>query len=111
MCLRGVTIAGVYSYGKGRVGVGLVSAVWVTGTELAQSAVAGHRLQLRHATPFFYIKGYDGATGVALGDSSGRCIGTLFFHSFVAFEGFWEIVNSDCGIGSCSGRALSVRGE
>ena len=44
---------GVHSYGKERAGVGLVSAVWVTGTELAHSAIAGHRLQLRHATPFF----------------------------------------------------------
>ena len=44
---------GVHSYGKGRAGVGLVFAVWVTGTELAHSAVASHRLQLRHATPFF----------------------------------------------------------
>ena len=44
---------GVQSYGKGRAGVGLVSAVCVTGTELAHSAVVGHRLQLRHATPFF----------------------------------------------------------
>ena len=63
---------GVQSYGKGRAGVGLVSAVWVIGTELAHSVVAGHRLQLRHATPFLYVKGYDGAAGVALGDSSGR---------------------------------------
>ena len=51
-CLRGFTIAGVQLYGKGRAGVGLASAVWVTGTELAHSAVAGYRLQLRHATPF-----------------------------------------------------------
>ena len=46
---------GVHSYGKGRAGVGLVSAVWVTGTELAHSAVASHSLQLRHATPFLYV--------------------------------------------------------
>ena len=44
---------GVHSYGKGRAGDGLVSAIWVTGTELAHSAIAGHRLQLCHATPFF----------------------------------------------------------
>ena len=44
---------GVHSYGKGRASVGLVSAVWVTGTELAHSAVTGHRLQLRHAMPLF----------------------------------------------------------
>ena len=61
---------GVQSYGKGRAGVGLVPAVWVTGTELAHSAVAGHRLQLHHAMPFLYIKGYDGAAGVALDDGS-----------------------------------------
>ena len=61
--------------------------------------------------PFFYVKGYDGAAGVALGDGSGRCIGTQSTHSFVSLEGFWEIMSSDCGIGSCSGRALSVRGE
>ena len=65
---------GVQSYGKGRAGVGLVTAVWVTGTELAHSAVAGYRLQLRHATPFLYVKGYDGAAGVALGDSSGGVV-------------------------------------
>ena len=62
---------GVQSYGKGRAGVGFVSAVWVTGTEPAHSAVASHRLQLRHATPFLYVQGYDGAAGVALCDSSG----------------------------------------
>ena len=44
---------GVHLYGKGRAGDGLVSAIWVTGTKLAHSAIAGHRLQLRHATPFF----------------------------------------------------------
>ena len=44
---------GVHSYGKGRAGAGLVSAVWVRGTEPAHSAVASHRLQLRHATSFF----------------------------------------------------------
>ena len=76
---------GVQSYGKGRAGVGLVTAVWVTGTELAHSAVAGYRLQLRHATPFLYVKGYDGAAGVALGDSSGR-IGTYSIYSFFCFS-------------------------
>ena len=65
---------GVQSYGKGRAGVGLATAVWVTGTEPAHSAVAGYRLQLRHATPFLYVKGYDGAAGVALGDSSGGVV-------------------------------------
>ena len=65
---------GVQSYGKGRAGVGLATAIWVTGTELAHSAVAGYRLQLRHATPFLYVKGYDGAAGVALGDSSGGVV-------------------------------------
>ena len=44
---------GVHSYGKGRAGVGLVSAVWVMGTEPAHSAFASHSLQLCHATPFF----------------------------------------------------------
>ena len=63
---------GVHLYRKGRAGVGLVSAVWVTRTELAHSAVASYSLQLRHATPFLYVKGYDGAAGVALGDSSAR---------------------------------------
>ena len=42
-CLRGFTIAGVQSYGKGRAGDGLATAVWVTGTEPAHSAVAGYR--------------------------------------------------------------------
>ena len=44
---------GVHLYRKGRAGVGLVSAIWVTGTELAHSAVGSHSLQLRHAAPFF----------------------------------------------------------
>ena len=61
--------------------------------------------------PFFYVKGYDGAAGVALGDSSGEVERILSTHSFVSLMGFGEIVSSDCGIGSCSGRALSVRGE
>ena len=47
---------GVHSYGKGRAGVGLVSTIWVTGTELAHSAVASHSLQLRHATPFYMFR-------------------------------------------------------
>ena len=46
-------MSGVHSYRKGRVGVGLVSTVWVMGTEPAHSAVASYRLQLRYATPFF----------------------------------------------------------
>ena len=44
---------GVHLYGKGRAGVGIVSAVWVTGTEPAHSAIVSHSLQLCHATPFF----------------------------------------------------------
>ena len=44
---------GVHLYGKGRAGDRLIFAVWVTGTELAHSALASHRLQLCHATPFF----------------------------------------------------------
>ena len=44
---------GVHLYGKGRVGVGLISAIWVMGTEPAHSAIASHSLQLHHATPFF----------------------------------------------------------
>ena len=51
VCLRGFTIAGVHLYGKGRSGVGLISTVWVTGTELAHSVVASHSLQLCHAKP------------------------------------------------------------
>ena len=72
--LAGFTMPGVQSHGMGRAGVGLATAVWVTGTELAHSAVAGYRLQLHHATPFLYVKGYDGAAGVALGDSSGGVV-------------------------------------
>ena len=86
---------GVHSYGMGRVGDGLVTAVWVTGTELAHSAVASHRLQLRHATPF---GGYDGVACVVLVDCSGRWKRTLFFHAFVSLEGFWEIVSSVLGL-------------
>ena len=44
--------AGVHLYGKGRASVGLVSTVWVTGTEPAHSGVASHSLQLHHATSF-----------------------------------------------------------
>ena len=47
---------GVHSYGKGRAGVGLVSTAWVTGTELAHSAVASHSLQLCHAMPFYMFR-------------------------------------------------------
>ena len=46
----------MHLYGKGRAGVGLVSAVWVTGTELAHSAIASHSLQLRHATPLHIFR-------------------------------------------------------
>ena len=45
-------MAGVHSCGMGRVGDGLVTAVWVTGVEPAHSAVASYRLQLRHAMPY-----------------------------------------------------------
>ena len=44
--------SGVHLHGKGRAGVGLVTVVWVMGTELAHSAVASQSLQLRHATPY-----------------------------------------------------------
>ena len=47
---------GVHLCGKGRAGVGLVPAVWVTETELAHSAVTSHSLQLRHATPFYMFR-------------------------------------------------------
>ena len=46
----------VHSYGKGRAGVGLVSAFWVMGTEPAHSAIASHSLQLRHATPLYIFR-------------------------------------------------------
>ena len=46
---------GVHSYGKGRAGDGLVSTTWVTGTEPPLVVVAGHRVQLCHATPFLGI--------------------------------------------------------
>ena len=49
--MRGVAIARVHLYEKGRAGVGLVTAGWVMGTEPALLAVTGHRLQLCHATP------------------------------------------------------------
>ena len=52
VCMQGVTMAGVHSYGKDRASVGLVSAVWVTRTEPAHSAIGSHKLQLRHATPY-----------------------------------------------------------
>ena len=45
-------MAGVHSYRKGRACVELIFAVSVTGTELAHSAVASDRLQLRHVTPY-----------------------------------------------------------
>ena len=45
-------MAGVHSCGMGRVGDGLVTAVWVTGTEPAHSVVASYSLQLRHTMPY-----------------------------------------------------------
>ena len=51
VCIRGVTIARAHLYGKGRASVGLVTTAWVMETELALSAIAGHKLQLHHATP------------------------------------------------------------
>ena len=45
-------MVGVHSYGKGRAGVGLISTVWVTGSKPAHSAVASHKLQLRHVMPY-----------------------------------------------------------
>ena len=45
-------MAGVHSCGMGRVGDGLVTAVWVTGAKLAHSAIVSYRLQLRHAMPY-----------------------------------------------------------
>ena len=45
-------MAGVHSCGMGRVGDGLVTAVWVTGAEPAHSAVASYSLQLRHTMPY-----------------------------------------------------------
>ena len=44
-----------------------------------------------------YDWSYDGATNVALGDGSGRWERTLFDHSFVSLEGFWEFVSSGFG--------------
>ena len=45
-------MARVHSYVKVRAGVGVVSAVWVMGTEPAHSAISSHRLQICHATPY-----------------------------------------------------------
>ena len=45
-------MARVHLYGKGRAGGGLVSTAWVTGTEPAHLAIASHRFQLHHATPY-----------------------------------------------------------
>ena len=52
VCIRGVTMAGVHLYGKGRASVGLISTIWITGTEPAHLAIARHRLQLRYVTPY-----------------------------------------------------------
>ena len=100
---------GVHSYGKGRAGDGLVSAVWVTGTEPALVAVVGHRLQLRHATPFFRDTTVPPALPwvMAQDDDYVLCLIILLF----LLRDSGSFVSSGFGIGSCSGRALSVRGE
>ena len=41
-----------HSYGKGRIGVGLVTAIWVMGTDPIHLTIASHKLQLCHATPY-----------------------------------------------------------
>ena len=43
-------MARVHLHGKGRASVGLVTSVWVMGTEPAYLVVMSHRLQLYHAT-------------------------------------------------------------
>ena len=99
----------MHLYGKGRVGDGLVSAVWVIGTELAHSTISGQRLQLRHATPFFR----DTTVPLALPWVMAQDDEYVLYLIILLFllRGFWEFVNSGFGIGSCSGRTLSVRGE
>ena len=44
VCMRGVTMVGVHSYGKGRASVDLITTVWVMGTELAHLAIVSHKL-------------------------------------------------------------------
>ena len=41
-------MARVHSYRKGRACVGLITAIWVMGTEPAHLAIVSHRLQLCH---------------------------------------------------------------
>ena len=57
------------------------------------------------------FQGYDGATGIALDDCSGRWERTLFDNFFVSLEGFWEFMSSNFGIGSCSGCTFSMGGS
>ena len=109
VCMRGVTMARVHSYGKGRAGVGLITAVWVMGTELAHLAVASYSLQLCHATPY-------GTSLVSLALRWWMLIsvqwGTYlpsFSHLFFPFRDIGSLVV--LGIRSCSGRALFVKGE
>ena len=52
VCRRGFTMAGVHLCGMGRVGDGLVTAVWVMGAEPAHLAIASYSLQLRHTMPY-----------------------------------------------------------
>ena len=77
----------MHSYEKGRAGVGLVSTVWVTGTEPAHSAITSHSLQVPPCNALLYL-GYNGAAGVALEDRSGLR-STTFLHLVVfSIQGF-----------------------
>ena len=48
--MRGLTIVGVHSFGKGGASVGLITTACIIGTELTLLASMGHKLQLCQAT-------------------------------------------------------------
>ena len=62
---------GVQSYGKGRAGVGFVAADWESRAARPFWTPLTIVCSSAMRRPFYYVKGYDGAAGVALGDSSG----------------------------------------
>ena len=97
---------GVHLYGKGRAGVGLVSAVWVTGTEPAHSAITSHSLQLRHVMPLYIFR--DTTVPPVLPWVTAQDDGNVLYLIILLFL-LGDSRSSSVlgfGIGSCSGRAL-----
>ena len=111
-CLQGFTIARVHLYGKGRASVGLIFAVWGTGTEPAHSAIMSHSLQLRHATPlsFRLRRCRRCCTGRLLRTMLHYVSSLICFLHSASSSGVVRFGFIVLGIGSCSGRALFMGG-